>query len=407
MHVLIAGSHPTQYNGYAKVVYHLAEQLCRLPDVQVSVFGFQANAASRARADRSLPPCVFVYDAALRATRAEDHGFGFSEMARVVATLAPDVLLLYNDLLVINKALSALAPLRPFRFRLALYVDQVYPRYDPALLTEPTMQAHLAIAFTEYWAGVLRERGFRGPVGVLPHGFDDLSYSPVPRDQARAEAGVDPADFVVLNMNRNSPRKRWDVTAAAFALLLARVPRARLLVGTRPREGWDLVRLLGEAFEAAGLDRSASLDRVSFLTPRPQELSDRMVNVAYCMADVGLNTCDGEGFGLCNFEQAALGVPQVVPRLGGFTSFFDDSNCLLVDPRVALQADLREPAAGEMRIADPRDFADALARYEADPDLRALHGTRCREAIVASGRFAWPGLARRLADMLRDPHQTA
>ena len=44
-----------------------------------------------------------------------------------------------------------------------------------------------------------------------------------------------------------------------------------------------------------------------------QCLPVKQLNVAYNCADVGVNTCLGEGWGLVNFEQAATGVAQVVP----------------------------------------------------------------------------------------------
>ena len=45
----------------------------------------------------------------------------------------------------------------------------------------------------------------------------------------------------------------------------------------------------------------------------------------YNVGDIGINTCDGEGFGLCNFEQAGVGVPQIVPKVGGFLDFMQKS----------------------------------------------------------------------------------
>ena len=38
-----------------------------------------------------------------------------------------------------------------------------------------------------------------------------------------------------------------------------------------------------------------------------------MLNTIYNAADVGVNTCKGEGWGLVSFEQAACAVAQVVP----------------------------------------------------------------------------------------------
>lgn len=35
-------------------------------------------------------------------------------------------------------------------------------------------------------------------------------------------------------------------------------------------------------------------------------MNDFDINVLYNVADVGINSADGEGFGLCNFEQGCL-----------------------------------------------------------------------------------------------------
>lgn len=47
-------------------------------------------------------------------------------------------------------------------------------------------------------------------------------------------------------------------------------------------------------------------DNLIFIGNRAQRMSDFDVNVLYNVADVGINSADGEGFGLCNFEQGCL-----------------------------------------------------------------------------------------------------
>jgi len=59
---------------------------------------------------------------------------------------------------------------------------------------------------------------------------------------------------------------------------------------------------------------------------------DDDINVFYNLADVGVNSADGEGWGLCNFEQMGVGVPQVVPDIGGFKEFITSSNSIIVKP---------------------------------------------------------------------------
>jgi hypothetical protein len=54
-----------------------------------------------------------------------------------------------------------------------------------------------------------------------------------------------------------------------------------------------------------------------------------------------------EGFGLCNFEHAALGIPQVVPRIGGFLDFFDDSgNCMF---KLSCSNEMKEPPLSQLQ----------------------------------------------------------
>jgi glycosyltransferase involved in cell wall biosynthesis len=61
---------------------------------------------------------------------------------------------------------------------------------------------------------------------------------------------------------------------------------------------------------------------------------DEEINLFYNSADVGITTADGEGFGLCQFEQMGVGIPQVLPDIGGFKEFCHSNNSILVKPAV-------------------------------------------------------------------------
>jgi hypothetical protein len=121
---------------------------------------------------------------------------------------------------------------------------------------------------------------------------------------------------------------------------------------------------------------------------KPQLLTDEDINVLYNACDVGINTCDGEGFGLCNFEQAGVGVPQIVPRLGGFIDIFDDDCTLFVEPVTSYYVDSsRDGVGGEASMCHYKDFVAALERYYSDPGLRELHGKNARHKILDT--FLW------------------
>jgi hypothetical protein len=75
-----------------------------------------------------------------------------------------------------------------------------------------------------------------------------------------------------------------------------------------------------------------------------------------------LNTCDGEGFGLCNFEHAVFGKPQVIPNVGGFKSF-NGSESIKIEPEYTQMLDnSRDSMGGMAEIVTADDVADGLIK---------------------------------------------
>jgi len=52
----------------------------------------------------------------------------------------------------------------------------------------------------------------------------------------------------------------------------------------------------------------------------------------YSSSDIGINTSNGEGFGLCQLEHMATGAPQVVMDIGGYRAFMDESTGVFIKP---------------------------------------------------------------------------
>jgi glycosyltransferase involved in cell wall biosynthesis len=205
---------------------------------------------------------------------------------------------------------------------------------------------------------------------------------------------------LVLNLNRNQPRKRWDTCLQAFAEVVSRRPDApiKLVIATDLKGAWDLLELYQRELRKRGADVKAGLARI-VIPGHPQMLTDDETNVLYNLADVGINTCDGEGFGLCNFEQAAIGIPQIVPRIGGFVHFFDDSCAIMVDPVTSVYVDTtRDGVGGEAQLGRASDYADALLRYYDDAALRGRHGRAARARITS--KFGWDTIADRFGTIV-------
>ncbi|GAX83301.1 hypothetical protein CEUSTIGMA_g10727.t1 [Chlamydomonas eustigma] len=276
----------------------------------------------------------------------------------------------------------------------------VYLNQKKAYIENLNKSADAVIVFTEFWKTTIIDQGLTLPTYVLEHGFDGVRYFPIPKDIARTYLGLDQNDFLVLNLNRNQPRKRWDTCMKAWAEVVSRAPNSRmkLVIGTAMHGSWDLLEIYERELKKRSLTLELGMKHIVVLD-RPNMLSDFDINVLYNATDLGINTCDGEGFGLCNFEHAALGIPQVVPRIGGFLDFFDDNNSTLVFPSIAYYVDSsRDSVGGEALMCSYTDFAIAIESYHNDQNLRKTHGDSCRSTIPK--KYDWDKLAEKLSVIL-------
>ena len=403
---MIFGTHPKQFNGYSKVVYELCKELALRKDrVQVSVFGFQnfhANAAHRL----DLPDCIDVYDAFAN-ENPKTTGFGINQVIDVVTLKRPDVLVVYNDLLVITQVLNQLKDIPNKWFRVVLYVDQVYLNQKREFIDFINLHADAAFAFTPSWKDCIVEQGMTLPCDVLEHGINTDVYYPIPKRVARKFFNLNDDDFIVLNLNRNQPRKRWDTCIKAFAHVIASHKdkpgqQIKFIIGTALRGAWDIIEVFQRELHKRGLTLADGLKHC-IIVDNPQKLTDAEINVLYNASDCGINTADGEGVGLCSVEPAVIGIPQIVPRLGGYIDFFDDQCAIMVEPRLAYYVDgTRDMVGGEALMCDYGDFADAIEMYYADAQLRKRHGDAARKKILRP--HLWSTIADHFVDVIEKVH---
>ena len=107
----------------------------------------------------------------------------------------------------------------------------------------------------------------------------------------------------------------------------------------------------------------------------PQQLSDRDINILYNACDVGLNTADGEGYGLCGFEGAGLGKAQISSYVGGIKEFLSNDFSIIIKPTVPIYLDCKNIGiGGKAELTSPDEYANAFCRVTAS--LRALRRPR-------------------------------
>jgi glycosyltransferase involved in cell wall biosynthesis len=229
----------------------------------------------------------------------------------------------------------------------------------------------------------LQDPTFQFPdLEVIPHGVASDKFFPLAggpgvagestpsrRLEARRQMKLDDAEhrdaFIVLNANRNMPRKRIDLTMQGFAEFAKDKPaNVKLYLHMATEDtGWNVLILA---------KRYGIFDRLIMTqadNSRPT-FSDEQLNLLYNACDVGITTVTGEAWGMVSFEHAATHAAQIVPRHTSLTELWEGA-AEFVDPVMNLtypgnltHAHIVTPAgvaAALQRLYEDREHREALA----------------------------------------------
>ncbi len=188
---------------------------------------------------------------------------------------------------------------------------------------------------------------------------------------------------MVGNVNRNQPRKRWDLTLRYFAEWVHshRVTDARLFLHSAPT-GDQSVNVLDLA-RYYGI-----LNQVALYTPEPfYGKADEDMRDVYNCFDLLISTTQGEGFGLPVIEAMACGRACLVPEWAALGEWAKSAAALVPCNSTAPQS--FSPVANVIGgVADERAFVTALDKLYREPDHRQMVAdlgyARAREP-----RFKW------------------
>jgi glycosyltransferase involved in cell wall biosynthesis len=241
---------------------------------------------------------------------------------------------------------------------------------------------------------------------VLLHGFDNTLYTKIETNELRKTMNIPLDAFVFVNLNRNQPRKRYDILIMAFVELIVKHPNLPLyllcICDKGEKGGWWLF----EIYQRELLLRNASIDTFAarlMLTSSDMKFSDDQINSLYNIGNVGINTADGEGWGLCNFEQMGLGIPQVVPNVGGFKEYCNSSNSVLVEPRYRYyHANSVSPVGGETRSLDSHDVFRGMEEYALNRDKLKKHGEEAKKTVLT---YTWARAVETLVKRLKQAQE--
>jgi glycosyltransferase involved in cell wall biosynthesis len=404
---MLVGTHAHQTTGYSKVTYNIIKELAKTNKFELSHFGFQKFITSSPEGYRLYPANVEVYDSVQveREGKAEkEMGFGFSQLVPYIRKIKPDVVLIYNDAGIIYQFLDKMKDLTTeerSKFKLIIYLDQVYTIQRPEFLQAMDKSADAFFTFTEFWKKTLAEQGIHKPIHVLRHGFDSDMYTLKNKEEMRKKHNIPENVLLFLNLNRNTPRKRCDIVVQAFARIVAKNPTkplALLCVSDKGENGgFPIQEIYLRELLSLNVPAQLHINKL-MISSNSLTYTDELINELYCLSDIGITAAEGEGFGLCQFEAMGLGIPQVVPNIGGFKDFCTKDNSILVEPKWRMYLPFASSSVGGIsELVLVSDLAKAAEEYVFDSSLREKHGKAARETVL---KYRWEDEVKKLADVI-------
>ncbi|HEU4806256.1 MAG TPA: glycosyltransferase family 1 protein [Nitrobacter sp.] len=233
-------------------------------------------------------------------------------------------------------------------------ISSVHTRFDTYLqyyglqYLEPTARAIMRryyrrcdaiVVPAESTAAILRAQRMNKDISLWARGVDREQFNPGRRSlEWRRERGIEDDDMVVAFLGRLVLEKGLDVFADAIDAARAKgVPLKVLAIGDGPARGYFEERLPNAVYTG--------------------QLTGNDLAVALASADVFLNPSITETFGNVTLEAMACGLPVLAAAASGARSL------------------VRDGVTGRLsRPGDIEAFANELADYQRDPDLRRRHG---------------------------------
>jgi D-inositol-3-phosphate glycosyltransferase len=298
--------------------------------------------------------------------------WGTRRVLPLIERLQPQLIFILNDIWVQSAYMNELGRAKE-RPPVILYCPVDGGPIDPETIA-PLAGVARCVVYTEFGrqqveAAAQKQRemdsAFVFPeVLIIPHGVDTETFYPLQADDeaarrlhARKLLFPDETDlaeqFIVLNANRNQPRKRIDTTIRGFALFARNKPsHVKLFLHMGVEDvGWNVI-LLARRY---GVEDQVLM---SSLAKTIQGVSTAQLNRIYNACDVGINTSSAEGWGLPNFEHAATRAAQVVPRHTACAELWEGA-AMMLEPAFKV---INERVLTDAWLVTPETVAEALEK---------------------------------------------
>jgi glycosyltransferase involved in cell wall biosynthesis len=294
MKILFFASHPELPIGYSKIGNILSNHMAK----NHIVYYFAISNFKQNNIERYIHPNIILLDALeMEKAKNSDELYGVNVICDVINDIQPDLVFLYNDIIVINRIFNSMIINKiKINFKIWSYLDLVYEYEKMDLIYNTNKFSDKIFVFSDCWKNNLIKIGISSDkIFVLNHGFDSDTFFYIDPVISKQKFGFSPNDFIVLNTNRNSYRKGIDKTIGAFIIFLKRKnnnPNIKLFLNMDTYGSYDIMNLIKVSCIKYDMDYNIVVNNHIFINPN-KKYSDEMINYLYNACDVGINTCFG------------------------------------------------------------------------------------------------------------------
>jgi D-inositol-3-phosphate glycosyltransferase len=325
--------------------------------------------------------------------------FGVGRILWMCDKVKPDVIVLQNDGWNIQeyvKQVRRAAEYAEVPIVAAVAVDG--KNFQGSWLTA----VHTTVFWTTFAFEESRIGGYSGPADIIPLGVDQTIYYPMDKHDARVQANLpkelDDA-FLIGNINRNQPRKRWDLSIRYFANWIYGGLPVEKRVAKFNRKVNDAYLML-HAAPTGDLTMNVSTiaayygvtDRILSANPQPwYGYTTEQMRLVYNTLNVCMSTSQGEGMGLPAMEAMACGIPCLLPNWAAYADWAKDAAVLVPCTSTAVGPPWIGVLGG---VADEEMFVEQLNALYTNQEYRERIATAGFDR-VSQDRFRWENIGLR------------
>jgi FkbM family methyltransferase len=411
--ILFYATYPNVSTGYSRIANiltnHLAEQ-----GHDVYYFGI-SNFPNSHKITRHIHPNIKLIDAFEEEAKLNTSElYGVNVICDQIQLIKPDLVFIYNDIIVISRILNNFSQKKIAKtFKLFIYLDLVYTFEKINMVRHIDNYADLILVFSECWKENLIQMNVKSDkIKILPHGFDTDKFFPIDILEARKQFNFSQDDFIILNSNRNSYRKSIDKTIDAFIKFLSvknSDKRIKLFLNLDTDEknvfnSYNVFNQLEIACLRNNLNYSNVINNHIYINGSRENFSDETLNLLYNACDIGINTCIGEGFGLCNLEHGGIGKPQIISGVGALRDIFKSEYSTIIEPVGEYYIpQSTDNHGGYAKLCSTNDFVLGMIKYFDNYELKQNHGILCLKTIKS--KYCWKNILSDL-DKIIDEYAT-